>query len=104
MRKIPAVSPEESQHFFGLLFDCKGAKPAVLATVEPYCSMLIPASLADDLPMPLSNIFQKEYLILGYSDLLQKSKATTLTVTDDQAKGVESKTRSQSKSRVWFSI
>ena len=71
----------------------KVQKPAVLATVAPYCEAYIPATLVKDLPMVLSELYKKEHLTLGYNSLLQLAKDTTLTVTAEQAKAAETKTR-----------
>ena len=38
---------------------CDGAKPAVLAIVSPYCDRYIPAALAEDLPLVLSDFTRK---------------------------------------------
>lgn len=52
--------------------------------------------------MVLSDLYQTEYLKLGYHELLQIAAGTVITVTADQASAVESKTRNQADSRLWF--
>ena len=101
-KHVPAVSSMDSEQLFRALSSCEGAKPAVLAAVPPYCEAYIPATLAEDLPMVLSELYKNEHLTLGYHSLLQLAKNTTLTVTAEQAKAVETKTRAQSNSRIWF--
>ena len=47
-------------------------------------------------------MYKKDYLSLGYRSLLQLANQTNVCLTADQAKAVESKTRDQAKSRIWF--
>ena len=89
----------ESDELFSSLGKCDGAKPAVLAIVFPYCDRYIPAALAEDLPLVLSDLYQKQYLSLGYSSLLQAAHNIQLSLTTVQAKVVEAKTREQAESR-----
>ena len=95
-------SEAEKAQLFNSLAKCEGAKPAVLAIVSPYSEAYIPASLDQDLPMVLSDLYKREYLSLGYSSLLQLANETELHLTVDQAKSVEVKMRGQLKSRIWF--
>ena len=101
-KKIPAVSSTDSENLFNALSSCEGAKPAVLAGVAPYCEAYVPATLAEDLPMVLSELYKNEHLTFKYHSLLQLAKDTTLTVTAEQAKAVETKTQAQSNSSLWF--
>ena len=49
--------PESEQmQFLNALDLCPGAKPAVLAVSPGYCDTYVPASLAPELPMVLSNL------------------------------------------------
>ena len=57
----PPTEQEQSQ-FFDSLSSCTGAKPAVLALVSPHCDNYVPASLAPELPVVLSDLYQTEYL------------------------------------------
>ena len=104
-KKAPQVctpSDTEKADLFNSLAKCEGAKPAVLAIVPPYSEAYVPASLDQDLPMVLSDMYKKDYLSLGYRSLLQLANQTNVCLTADQAKAVESKTRDQAKSRIWF--
>ena len=92
----------ESDELFSSLAECDGAKPAVLVIVPPYCDRYIPAALAEDLLFVLSDLYQKEYLSLGYRSLLQVAHNTQLSLTTAQTKAVEAKTRGQAKSRIWY--
>ena len=98
-----AVPTEQEQSdFFDRLSTCTGAKPAVLALVPPHCDDFIPTSLAPELPSVLSDLYQAEFLKLGYHELLQKAHSIDITVTTNQVLAVEAKTKSQAGSRLWF--
>ena len=81
---------------------CEGIEPSVLAIVPQYCEKYIHASLDKDLPMVLSDLYKSDNLTLGYDNLLQLALETRLKVTSDQSKAVETKTRDQANSRIWF--
>ena len=49
-----------------------------------------------------SDMYKKGYLSLGCRSLLQLANQTNVCLTAHQAKAVESKTRDQAKSRIWF--
>ena len=72
-KHIPAVSLTDSERLFRVLSSCEGAKPAVPASVPPYCEAYIPATIAD-LPMVLSELYKNEHLNLGYHSVLQLAK------------------------------
>ena len=81
--------------FFDRLSTCTGAKPAILALVPPHCDDYVPTSLAPELPNVLSDLYQAEFLKLGYHELLQKAHSIDTTVTSNQALAVEAKTKNQ---------
>ena len=54
--KKPVSEASESEQFLNALDSCPGAKPAVLAVTPGYCDAYVPASLAPELPMVLSNL------------------------------------------------
>ena len=56
------------------------------------------------LSIPLSNLFADKCMALSYSDLLKRCESVfaSLKVTEDQAKHIESATRDQAQSTVWF--
>ena len=103
-KRARSVTPTESEKndLFHSLSQCKGAKPAVLAIVPPYSESYIPATLDQDLPMVLSDLYEKECLSLGYMNLLQRANDIKLTITVVQVTAVETKTRDQANSRLWF--
>jgi hypothetical protein len=103
-KQMQSVSPTELEkdELFCNLSRCAGTKPAVLAIVQPYSEAYIPTTLDQDLPMVLSDFYEKECLSLGYASLLQKAKGVKLTITAAQVAAVKAKTRDQANSRVWF--
>ena len=56
------------------------------------------------LPPPLSELYREDYLALPYPELLTKCEETfeALSVSSEQVKAVEEKTREQSNSKTWF--
>ena len=56
------------------------------------------------LPSLLSGLYKMEYLTHGYCDLLMLAENVDVLVTSEQCKAVESSTKDQLKSRLWFNI
>lgn len=98
---LPAPTIEEVKHLFPSLASTS-TKPAILSLVEPYSSKYIPKLLDEGLPMCLSELHKLEYLQSDYGELLKLAEQCKITVTPEQAKNVESATRSQAKSPLWF--
>ena len=94
-------SAVEVNQFFAALAHTS-SKPAILSLVEPYSSSYIPKPLDEDLPVCLSELQKPEYLKYSYGELLKVAEQFTLAITPIQAHTVESKTRLQSKSSLWF--
>ena len=97
-------SNEEKDKFWESLAMCERSKPIVLATVEPYCEAYIPSSLNQDLLTMLSSLYSSDHLRLGYDSLLQLAHETSLSITPDQVKAAETKTRDHINSRLWFRL
>lgn len=100
-KPIPSPSHEEMQAFFGSLASIS-SKPAILSLIDPYSDNYVPKSLDENLPMVLTSLYKQEYTELNYGDLLKKSCELTISVSQDEAALVESKTRGQAQSRLWF--
>lgn len=98
--KIPTL--EEKKKFLDSLACSKNAKPAVLSVLSGYCDNYIPSVLSSDLSPVLTDLYKPCNLSLSYFELLKLSNETVLTITDEQIKAVEMKTRDQSNSRLWF--
>ena len=98
---VLSPSLAEVGQLFASLAECSN-KPAILALVKDYSSKYIPSSLAADLPLCLTDIYNTEHLKKPFSELLQIAEVTEVSVSASQAKTVEEKTRGQSKSRLWL--
>ena len=57
----------------------------VFAAVPPYSEAYIPATLGQDLPMMLTDWYDKKDLSFGYRSLLQTARDINLTVATKQA-------------------
>lgn len=103
-KKYSQPSEEEKKQFLNSLASCQTAKPAVLSVVRDHCDRYVPCTFDADLLLVLSALYDSSNLDLGYYDLLKLSNTTLVTVTAEQRKAVEIKTRDQSNSRLWFSM
>ena len=83
-KPVPEAPESEQMQFLNALAMCPGAKPALLAITCGYCAAYA-ASLALELPMVLSNLYQPDNLSLGYNELLQMAVNTDIFVTSIQA-------------------
>ena len=89
--------------FFKNLKLC-GTKPALLSLIPEYLDNYIPKTSFTNFPQPLTSLQKPEYLKLPYHDLLNVCGKVfvEVTITDDMAKAVESETRQQHKTNLWF--
>ena len=103
IKEVPSSTPTEIelQYFFCKL-NLSKIKPAILSLVPPYNVQYKPKSIQDVYPQVLSELYEPECISLNYRGLLVKSKELTFTVSVSQQAAVESATRKQSASRVWF--
>ena len=103
---IPAfkeATKEETDAFFASL-STSGTKPAILSLVEPYSASYVPKSLDDNLPLCLSELFKPEYVTKNYVELLKVCDSCDISVSQSQVEAAEFNTKSQSMSRLWFSM
>lgn len=81
------------------------SKPAILSLVKPYSSCkltYLPQSLDEGLPACLSELYKPEYLQCDYRELVKLAESCKITITPEQVRLVELKTRTQAKSPLWF--
>ena len=78
-KSICPPTETEQKQFFSSLASCTGAKPAVLAIVPQHCDAYVPASLAPELPMVLSDLYHTHNFTLGYHELLQVATSCCYT-------------------------
>ena len=76
---VPEASESEQMQLLNALASCPGAKPAVLAITPGFCDAYVPVSLAPELPMVLSDLYQPDNLSLGYNELLQMAVSTDIS-------------------------
>ena len=103
IKEVPSSTPTEIelQDFFCNL-NLSKIKPAILSLVPPYNVQYKPKSMQEIYPQVLSELYEPECISLNYREPLVKSNELTFTVSVSQQPAVESATRKQSDSRVWF--
>ena len=101
-RKLDNPTAEEKAQFLDALASCENAKPTVLAIMPEYCEKYVPTTISSDLPPVLANLYDPSNLGLSYYELLKLSSETRVTITSEQCKAVELRTRDQDKSKLWF--
>ena len=72
--------------------------------MEPYSASYVPKSLDDNLPLCLSELFKPEYVTKNYVELLKVCDSCDISVSQSQVEAAEFNTKSQSMSRLWFSM
>lgn len=90
--------------FSALASTCTSTKPAILSIIEPFSFNYVPKSLDEDLPMCLPDLMTPANITKDYGEPLTISKQLASTVTHTQVEAVESKTRGQSQSQLWYSM
>ena len=98
------ASLEETEEFLASLATCSKSRPGILSLVEPYASQYVPKSLDDSLPLCLSELYRPEYNIKNYKEIMEVCAECDISVSQQQAKAVELSTKSQVRSRLWFSM
>lgn len=79
------------------------SKPSVLSIVPEFSDAYIPVK-ATGLPPPLTDLYDDSMLDASFTALLNKCDDVfdTITITEEEARLLEEKTRDQSKSKDWF--
>ena len=72
--------------------------------MSEFSDKCVPVNKVTGFPKPLTELFVEDAIKMSHSDLLAKCDEvyTNYVFTSDEAKLIESHTREQSKSRVWF--
>ena len=101
--KMSPPTPEQMMQFYTYLSKTKGS-PVVLSHTPEFSDKYIPVNKITGFPKPLTELFEEDAIKLSYSDLLAKCDEVynNYVFTSDEAKLVESHTREQSNSRIWF--
>lgn len=101
---VPPPTEDEQTSFLATLGACK-SKPGICSLVEPFADMFIPLSMRENLPAPLSSLYNPDLLSESYCTLLQVASTYNLeNLTASQVTAVEEKTRGQAQSKLWFQM
>lgn len=99
--RTPAPTSEEQKSFFTSISGST-VKPAVLSLVTPFNEQYTCKEI-DNVPKPWpDSLFKEECIQLDYTDLLQQCQQISLEVTHDGCQAIETSTRKQSQSKVWY--
>ena len=100
---VSIPSETELTELFNCIKNCP-SKPALLSLIPTHSDLYVPKSLNPELPLVLSNLFDKSLAETDYPTLLEKAEEAVqqLQVTKKQQALVEEKTRDQANSRLWF--
>ena len=99
--RTPVPTSEEQKSFFTSISGST-LKPAVLSLVTPFNEQYTYKEI-DNVPKPLPNsLFKVECIQLDYTELLQQCQQISLEVTPDECQAIETSTRKQSQSKVWY--
>ena len=102
-KSIPAQLETELINFLSSIKNCS-SKPALLSLIPEHSDSYVPKSLDPELPIVLSNLFDKHLADADFPCLLEKAEEVveSLVVDKNQQALVEEKTRDQANSRLWF--
>ena len=92
-------SPADQSAFYSSLSACS-SKPADLSIVDGFSERYRP--LSSSLPAPLPQLFQEKYKQASEMQLMNACKSVCIVISDKDASQIESATRSQARSRVWY--
>ena len=102
-RQSTTTTPSDSdlEDFYDKL-SSTGTKPAILSLISKYSSAYIPKRLLPTFPQPLPLLYRSEYLDMEYHLLLKACESIEINIADEMAVAIESETRNQSNSKLWF--
>lgn len=96
---IPAPSNEEQLEFFRNIAAGFG-KSSVLSLVPNLNKAFIHKNT--NLPKSLSHLFHEDNIALSYEDLMSKCSGVSVNLSETDCKNIESATKKQSSSPVWY--
>lgn len=101
--RVEEPSAEVQKDFFKALSSC-GFKPVILSLIPPYSDTYVP-KVNNELPKPLTGLYNEQCVNDSFEELLNKSTDTfsTLNISSEEAQVVEACTRKQSTSKTWLS-
>ena len=90
-------TPEEKEEFYKQLAKGK-TKPAVLSLIAQH-NTYVPRQPSDNLPKPLTELYDEKSLDLSYVELLNACSKVNMEISDEECKAVEVETRDQASCR-----
>ena len=91
---------DEQKSFFTSISKC-GSKPAILSLVAPFSDLYVPLEV--QLPKPITEQFySKDDTTSDFPSLLCTWSTITLSINKEECEAIESSTREQANSSVWF--
>ena len=96
------VSTEEEKEAFYRELSLADTKPAILSLIPEYSHAYIPKISLPEFPLPLTALYNPNFLKLGYDELLHKCESVNVIVTSNMSLLVEKETKQQSKSKLWY--
>ena len=79
-------------------------RAGVLTSLSPFSDDYIPASLTDNFPPPLAHLLDENCFDMNYADLVAHCQGLVISVSEQQAKAVDTATRDQVSSNLWHSF
>ena len=100
--EVQGPSVEEQTKFYQNISKC-GVKPAILSLIQPFSALFVPKD-KQALPKPLTKFYCEQNLKMGYEELVKKNidVFNSLKISSEEAVCVESCTRGQATTKVWF--
>lgn len=96
-------TPDEKEEFYKQLVKGK-TKPAVLSLIAQHNNTYVPRQPSDNLPKPLTELYEEKSLDLPYVELLNACSKVNMEISDEECKAVEVETRDQANCRLWFNL
>ncbi|XP_060085336.1 uncharacterized protein LOC132564723 [Ylistrum balloti] len=102
-QELREVHPPTEEELTGFLqrLSATGARSVILSVKAPFQKEFIPTPVSANFPLILTDLFNKELLSAGFSEIMIKCKNLKIEVSDQEAANVESATKEQSKSKLW---
>ena len=79
-----------------------GTKPSMLSVIPEHSDKYIPKSSSKEFPSPLMALKDAKYMQMEYHNLLAECKLVSVDITAKSADSIETATRDQSNSKLWF--
>lgn len=101
--KVSKPTQEEANAFFKALHDC-GSRSAILSVMPPFSDNFVPKPVTNVFPQVLTELRDENTFKLNFAELLEHCKGIRpkISVTQEQADAVETETRDQANSKLWF--